>query len=145
MTEVFRPVANPDFRDLYQVSNHGTVRKADGTLLVPTPSGKNRRLQVKLRAPRGVLYKTVMVHRLVACTFIGPTEGRLVHFRDKNTGNCKADNLYYGPRRTSKYGNNGGGRHAKFEGPIMALSKHIFAELMPETVKLLANFQGGEK
>lgn len=138
MVEVFRPVADPDFRDLYEVSNHGIVRKTDGTVLTPSPSGKNRRLQVKLRAPRGLLYKTVMLHRLVACTFLGPTEGRIVYFRDKNTANCRADNLYYGAKPTSKYGSNGGGRRAKFEGPIAILSKRIFAELMPETTESLA-------
>lgn len=89
--EEWKPV--PGYEDLYEVSTLGRVRR--GGRLKRLPINNQGRRNVGLwRGGKGL---TVMVHRLVAETFLGPCpEGLWVCHRDGDCLNNQVSNLYYG-------------------------------------------------
>lgn len=106
-TEEWRPVAEPGFEELYEVSSQGRVRSLPRTI-----QASNRKVTYPLRVlkqnldsqcyPQVVLCretrrKTKSVHRLMAEAFLGPVpEGRYVLHKNGIPHDCRLDNLRYG-------------------------------------------------
>lgn len=89
------PVTLPEYRDLYEVSNFGQVRRRDnGLILRSSHTGIHRNLQIKLRRADGVT-KNCMIAHLTMAAWVEDPCGRPIGFLDKNQRNCSATNLYF--------------------------------------------------
>ena len=106
--EQWRPIR--DWGDLYEASDQGRIRRIVGrngsgyyariTILKPTV-GKQGYCMVHLW--RDGKSKTMMVHRLVAWTFLGPRpEGLEIRHLNDDKLDCRLVNLVYGTRRENK-------------------------------------------
>lgn len=101
-SEIWRPVAIPEYQDSYEVSDHGRVRSVKfgkSKLLRPTVNRKGY-YKVSLFQPKTAV-KSPGVHRLVALTFIGPppTEKHEVAHNDGVPSNNHVSNLRWATRR----------------------------------------------
>lgn len=99
-TETWRKVVG---FDVYEVSNHGRVRRREakgrwpaGHILSPAQA-RSGHLFVILTNHDGLARKQ-FVHRAVAAAFVGPSpfEGALVLHHDDNPLNNRPENLYWG-------------------------------------------------
>lgn len=78
----------------YEVSNLGRVRRIDSGHVKDPTIRKDGRLTVHLTS--GKKSSVCQVHSLVAEAFIGPRpRNQIVRFKDGDTQNCRAANLYY--------------------------------------------------
>ena len=112
--EEFRDV--PGYEGLYEVSNKGRVRR-NGKILKPTLLN-NGYLRVELHKQK--TEKQVLVHRLVAMTFIlNPNNLPCVNHKDEDKTNNAVDNLEW---CTHEYNTNYGTRN---ERASINLSKPI--------------------
>jgi hypothetical protein len=76
----------------YEVSNDGQVRNQNGAILSAKDDGHGH-LQVSLY--KAGVGKTFKVHKLVATTFLGDSEGRDTDHCDRNRRNNNVSNLRY--------------------------------------------------
>jgi len=87
--ELWRDV--PDYEGLYQVSNFGKVRKADGTLMQGNLNSYGYHVVSLTKHGKK---KDKKVHRLVAMAFVPPIAGKdFVNHKDGNKVNNYAGNL----------------------------------------------------
>lgn len=89
--EEWRPVTEPDFADLYMVSNKGRIAK----ILRGAKSKQTGYISIIL-ARKGVAYRGYRVHQLVARAFNGPQpEGTIVNHKDCDKEINEPCNLEY--------------------------------------------------
>lgn len=95
----------PGYEGLYQASDIGRIRSYDR--IVNSPHNAKRTIKGRIKAIRAdsqgrylivdlcvaSLSKTILVHRLIAKTFIGCVDGFEVNHKDGNPQNNKIDNL----------------------------------------------------
>lgn len=93
--ETWRPVAVPDFEDLYEVSDHGHVRRG--------PQGRILKSGVHPKGYHGVVLsgrgkrKSLLIHKIVLDTFVGPRpEGLEARHLDGDPTNNRLSNLAWG-------------------------------------------------
>lgn len=93
--EIWLPVPDEEFADLYEISNLGNYRNAR-TLQVLKPYKAAKYLMATLCKP-GRKAQRYLVHRLVACAFVEDPEDKeendVVNHKDGNKFNNKASNL----------------------------------------------------
>ena len=133
--EHWKPVHLPEFADLYEVSTFGRVRKrSSGLVLKASPTGLHHHLQLKLRSPDGTTRNCLISH-LVMAAFGEDPGGRPIGFHDKDPQNCAYENLYF----LSATAANGGGHAQRWIArSIEEISARIWAELLVQTIPLLA-------
>lgn len=97
----WRPVATPGFEDLYEVSNHGEVRRGpQGRILKPGlhPQGYHG----VVLSGRG-LRKSLLIHRIVLEAFVGPRPaGMGTRHLDGNPANNHLSNLCWGDQSANE-------------------------------------------
>lgn len=96
MTEIFKHVEIPEFKDFYQVSNLGNIKSMRNNKNLSTKSLRGGYPSVGLS--NGQINKTFKVHILVANTFMidnkpKSTKRLIVNHKDGNKVNFKLDNL----------------------------------------------------
>lgn len=94
--EDWKPVAIPEYSHLYEVSNHGRVRRISGRLCSPWARNQHGHLAVGLWSNNK--QKTIYVHKLVALSFIGkqPSEKHEIRHLDGDHRNNHVSNLAWG-------------------------------------------------
>lgn len=144
MNEEWRDI--PGFEGLYQASNAGRVRSLDrwveysatatrsacrryrkGKDMSLVVSGKNKHyLAVTLSDASQTPRRCLLVHRLVALTFIGPCpEGMEVAHKNGNPRDNKVANLRYASRRENCLDRHEHGRHRFRPDEIPAIRERI--------------------
>lgn len=107
--EGWRPIAG--YEGLYEISSLGRVKSLERTIVEVT--GKRRYIRERIRLPntpgsngypkielaKDGKVETVSVHRLVAAAFVpNPLGLEVVHHKDEDKTNCRADNLEWTTR-----------------------------------------------
>jgi hypothetical protein len=114
MEEVWKDI--PNYNGEWQASNYGNIRK-DGKLLKKTVTPQGYEIVGIGRKP---YHKIMLVHRLVAMTFIeNPNGYPQINHKDENKSNNNVDNLEW---CTQKYNINYGTRTAKTYKPVVAVA-----------------------
>jgi hypothetical protein len=95
MEKEWRPVVTPGFEDLYEVSNHGEVRRG--------PQGRILKGGLHPKGYLGVVFsgrgqrKGLLIHRIVLEAFVGlRPPGLEARHRDGDPTNNRLDNLHWG-------------------------------------------------
>lgn len=95
-----------DYEGLYEVSNHGNVRRTNGQLVKQWMNKAKYTNYKRVRLVKNGKAKIFEVHRLVAMAFVSnPLNYPIVNHKDENGENNNADNLEWCTRSyNAKYG-----------------------------------------
>ena len=94
--EVWKPVEIPEYAHLYEISDHGRVRRTNGKMCSPWARNQHGHLAIGLWSKNK--QKTIYVHKLVVLTFIGeaPSSKHEIRHLDGDHRNNHVNNLAWG-------------------------------------------------
>ena len=144
MTETWKPI--PGFEGCYEASTHGRIRSLDrwveyaatetrsacrryrrGKVLSLVVAGKNKHyLAVSLSDANQLQHRSLLVHRLILLTFVGPCpEGQEGIHADGNSKNNRVENLRYGTHVENCQDRTRHGKHRFLPSEIPAVRERI--------------------
>ena len=98
MNEIWKDI--PNYEGIYQVSSMGEIRSCDridgrghnikGKILVQAPDKKGYK---RISLFKDGIYHKLLVHRIVACSFLGENKNLDINHKDGNTSNNILSNL----------------------------------------------------
>jgi hypothetical protein len=135
--EEWRPVAEPDFEDLYEASSWGRLRrKATGYILKPCKHPRGYRLAIF--SGRGIR-RTILIHRVVLMTFAGlpGLDQETRHLNGDRTDN-RLENLAWGTSVENEV-------DKKHHGTVLNGAKNPMTKLEEQQVReIIRRYANGE-